>query len=197
VAKKQKMMARGVPRPFAGVGLVGLSDDELLDTLSVEHLARAAYWKLWADAKVSNTALRRGLRHPDASVRATCCQILDHFLDDSALAEHIECLEDSDPRVRAWALHTLGCDRCKDGACGPGGEAFVPAATRMVRDDPSPRVRAVAAETLGRSSPRGSESVLAALSAASRADPDGHVRRVAGRLVPEAGGVGKGKRRSR
>jgi HEAT repeat protein len=184
---KQPIAAREIPRPFAAAALVGLSEDELLDRLTVEHLARAAYWKLWADAKTDNTALLRGLKHPDANVRATCCQILDHFLDDAALAEIIECLDDRDPRVRGWALHTLGCDRCKEGECRPGEQVFVPAATRMVRDDPHPRVRATAAETLGRSSARRSESVLAALAAASSEDPDPHVRRVAARFLPAAG----------
>jgi len=197
MARKGQTAAREVPRPFAAAALIGLSDDELLDRLSVEHLARAAYWTLWAEAKTGNKALRRGLKHPDANVRATCCQILDHFLDDSALAEIIECLDDSEPRVRAWALHTLGCDRCKEGACRPGEQLFLPAATRMVRHDPSPRVRAIAAETLGRSSARRSESVVAALTAVSEEVPDAHVRGVAVRFLPAAGGARKGKRRSR
>src|SRR5439155_22062695 len=114
------MAKRQIPRPFAAAGLVDLTDDEIVDRLTVKHLSRAAYWRLWAGAITDNAAVRRGLSHPDPEVRATCCQILDHFLDDSALIDLVDCLADSDARVRAWALHTLGCDRCKEGTCGPG-----------------------------------------------------------------------------
>src|SRR5206468_10784563 len=123
---------------------------------------------------------------------ATCCQILDHFLDDSALVDIIDCLDDSEPRVRAWALHTLGCDRCKEGACRPGEQLFLPAAMRMVRNDPSPHVRAIAAETLGRSSARRDASVVAALTAASEEDPNARVRGVAGRYLPAKRSARKG-----
>ena len=193
---KQPIAAREIPQPFAAAALVGLRDDELLDRLSVPHLARAAFWKLWSDAKTDNTTLLHGLKHPDANVRATCCQILDHFLDDLALGEIVACLDDLDPRVRGWALHTLGCDRCKEGECRPGEQVFVPAALRMLRDDEHPRVRATAAETLGRCSARRTDAVVAALTAASTEDPDAHVRRVAARFLPTARPTNRSRKRT-
>src|SRR3954468_1378750 len=183
---KKQMAALELPRPFAAPALIGLSDDELLDRLTVKHLARAAYWKLWANAMTNNEAARRGLKHPNPTVRATCCQILDHFLDDAALADIVHCLDDSEADVRWWALHTLGCDRCKEGSCRPGEQHFVPAALRMLRDDASARVRTTAAEPLGRSSARDSDTVMTALTAASETDPDAHVRRVALRWLKKA-----------
>lgn len=85
-----------------------------------------------------NSVVRRGLRHPDPRVRAASAQILDHFFDDAALAEIIDCLRDDSPRVRVWALHTPGCDRCKEGSCRPGEVVVLPEAIRMLREDPDP-----------------------------------------------------------
>jgi hypothetical protein len=126
-----------LPRPFAAPALSGLSDNEVLDWLTVEHLSRAAYWRLWEGAMTDNSPVRGGLRHTDPRVRAACAQILDRFLDDAALAEIVDCLCDDHPRVRVWALHTLGCDRCKEGSCRPGEDVFLPEAIRMLREDPT------------------------------------------------------------
>ena len=172
-----------VPRPFAAPALTGLSDDEVLDRLTVEHLSRAAYWRLWEGAMSDNSTVRLGLQHPDPSVRASCAQILDHFLDDAALADIVDCLDDDNPRVRRWALHTLGCDRCKEGACRPGEDIFLPAAMCMLRDDPDASVRAAAATTLGRSAATRRADVAEALAAARDGDPDRQVRKVAARFV--------------
>jgi HEAT repeat protein len=171
------------PRPFAAPALEGLSDDEILDRLAVEHLSRAAYWRLWAGAINDNSAVRRGLRHADPQVRASCAQILDHFLDEAALAEIVECLDDDNPHVRGWALHTLGCDRCKEGACRPGEDLFLPAAIRMLREDPDARVRAAAATTLGQSAATRRPDVAEALATARDRDPDRHVRKTAARFL--------------
>src|SRR5437588_6487307 len=167
------------PAPFGSEALLGLTDDEVVERLTVKHLARAAYWRLWSRAAHDTAALRRGLRHPDPHVRATCCQILDHFLDDVALVDVVDCLADPVPAVRAKALHTLGCDRCKEGACRPGEDQFIPAALRMLESDPNDHVRVVAAETLGRSSAARRADVATALATARDSDPDRRVRAVA------------------
>lgn len=179
----KQIKRRQLPHPFAAPALIGLSDTEVLDRLAVKHLARAAYWRLWEGARSDNSVVRNGLRHPDPSVRAVCAQILDHFLDDAAVVEVIRCLEDNSPRVRAWALHTLGCDRCKEGACRPGEDTFVPAAIRLLRHDPDASVRAAAASAIGRSASLRRPEVTGALIAARDGDRDRHVRRVAERFL--------------
>jgi HEAT repeat protein len=181
--KRMRSPYATVPRPFATPSLTGLSDDEVLDRLTVEHLTRAAYWRLWEGAMSDTSAVRRGLRHPDPRVRAACAQILDHFLDDAAIAEIVDCLNDDHPRVRLWALHTLGCGRCKEGSCRPGEDAFLPEAIRMLQEDPVPHVRAVAATTLGRSAASRRSDVAQALAAARDGDPDRHVREAAARFA--------------
>ena len=169
--KGQGPSATRVREPFASQALVGLSPDELLDKLAVPHLERAAYWRLFALSASDNSVARRGLRHPNGHVRANCCQILDHFLDDIALAEVLEHVTDDDPRVRWWALHTLGCDRCKEGSCRPGEAAFVPAAIDRLANDPIARVRLVAVTTLGPAVERNAD-VTAALERAVEEDDD-------------------------
>jgi hypothetical protein len=77
----------------------------------------------------------------------------------------------------------LGCDRCKEGACRPGEDIFLPAAVRMLRDDPAASVRAAAATTLGQSAATRRADVAEALAAARDGDPDRQVRKVAARFV--------------
>lgn len=179
----RRIAPREIPRPFGTDVLDHLADDELLDRLLVEHHAKAAFWLLWSRASDDSAGVRRGLRHPDASVRATCCRILDHFLDDDALADVVASLDDPHAEVRAWALHTLGCDRCKEGTCRPGGDVVVGAALRLVVVDPEPRVRRVAAEVLGRLARSGDRRVLSALVRCRDGDPDRLVRETAARFL--------------
>ena len=47
-------------------------------------------------------------------------------------------LDHPEGMVRAWALHALACDRCKEGECRLGEDDVVPIALRMLREDPKP-----------------------------------------------------------
>ena len=60
-----------------------------------------------------------GTSHGDPRVRRRSCQLLDDLsLTPPSLAALERCAADDDPRVRAAALHTLGCAHCKpDGIC--------------------------------------------------------------------------------
>jgi len=59
-------------------------------------------------------------------------------------------LDDHDARVRWDALHALACDRCKDSACRPAKADVLPRAVALLSADPSPHVRAIACEVVGR-----------------------------------------------
>lgn len=60
-----------------------------------------------------------GTRHADPKVRRRSCRLLDDLaLTPASIAALEACTDDDDPRVRAAALHTLACERCKpDGVC--------------------------------------------------------------------------------
>jgi hypothetical protein len=131
----------------------------------------------------ATAALQAGLHHPSPEVRIGCCQVLDHFLNPAALPDLIANLDHENEMVRAWAMHALACDRCKEGACRPGEDEVLPIATRMLLEDQSHRVRQMAAGVLGPSVHR-NQSVLRALEYARDHDPHPVVRKIARWYTP-------------
>src|SRR5688572_22104691 len=83
--------------------------DRWIENLGVEHRAKESLRRLMNAGALATQAVRRGLRHPDPTVRVGCCQVLDHFLDEEALPELIENLTHPSADVRAWAMHALAC----------------------------------------------------------------------------------------
>lgn len=157
--------------------------DCLVENLGVKHRAKGALRRLMDAGAPATPALRQGLRHLDPAVRVGCCQVLDHFLDEAALPELVENLEHPSAAVRAWAMHALACDRCKEGACRPGEDEVIPIATRMLISDDSRRVRQMAAGLLGPSVHRRPD-VLRALEYARDHDPHPVVRKIARWYAP-------------
>jgi HEAT repeat protein len=126
-------------------------------------------------------ALRRGLRHRKAIVRRTCVRILDQLVDEDTVPDLVAALDDEDTGVRAAALHSLACDRCKQGECRPGEDLWVPRALALL-DDPDPDLRAAAIDALGKVVDHRPE-VEAALRRAADSDRDKGLRSMAlGRL---------------
>jgi hypothetical protein len=103
------------PIPFGSERFVGLSHDEVVATLAVPHLSRAAPWRLVAVGPDATPAVRAGLRSEHAAVRRGCCELLEHWPDPDALDELEALLSDPDVDVRRAAAHTLTCEHCRDG----------------------------------------------------------------------------------
>jgi hypothetical protein len=122
---------------------------QLINQLGVRHRATTAYRTLFDMGFAVVPIARQGLRHENTSVRYYCCALLDHFLVPEALGDLLDMLRDPDPRVRQSALHTLACDRCKQGACRPVETEVLPEALRMLNEDGDPHVRAMAIEVVG------------------------------------------------
>lgn len=127
-------------------------------------------------------AVRRGLQHPDPVVRRLCASILDHLADELAFVDLVAALDDDDPGVLKRALHALACDRCKENACRPGEELFVPRALELLQH-PNADIRASAIDTLGKVAARRPE-VAEALAHVARRDRDPGLRGMARRRVP-------------
>jgi HEAT repeat protein len=123
-------------------------------------------------------AIRRGVKHPKAVVRRACVSILDALVDEASLPDLIAALDDEDPEVCRRALHALACDQCKQGACRPGDEVFVPRALELIRDHPNPDIRAGAVDALARVVGRRPDVAAALLEVADR-DPSAGVRNIA------------------
>ena len=156
---------------------------ELVDCLAVKHRKKEALRYLMAGRFDATPALRLGLRNENPNIRIGCCMVLDHFMDDAALPELIENLQHPNPGVRAWAIHALACDRCKEGVCRPGEDDVIPMAIAMLQEDDSKGVRQMAAGMLGPSVHR-SKVALAALQKANIEDPSPVVRKIAGWWIP-------------
>ncbi|HIG39363.1 MAG: HEAT repeat domain-containing protein [bacterium] len=159
---------------------------ELVNCLAIKHRKKEALRCLMAGGFDTASALRAGLKDDNPDVRVGCCMVLDHFMIEAAVPELIENLTHSDSSVRAWAIHTLACDRCKQGVCRPGEGDTVPMAIRMLQQDPSKGVRQMAAGMLGPSVHRSTDA-LVALQKAHNEDPSPVVRKIAGWWIP--GGI--------
>lgn len=154
-----------------------------VEDLAIRHRAKHALRSLMAAGSLATPVVTAGLRHPDPEVRIGCCMVLDHHMDDAALPELIENLHHENERVRAWAMHALACDRCKEGTCRPGEDQVIPLAVRMLLEDDSRHVRQMAAGLLGPSVHRHPD-VLHALEYARDHDPHPVVRKIARWYTP-------------
>jgi hypothetical protein len=118
-------------------------------------------------------AVREGLRHPDWRIRRDCLRFLDHQSDDESGRLAASCLDDPHPEVRKWAVHAVGCDRCKE---EPRRDFdAVPLLLRALRGDPSLRVRRSAAVALAWNTPR-DRRVAECLEEILRSESDAKIR---------------------
>jgi len=153
------------------------SDDtygNLVEQLAHRTTRGPAKRALMEAGAAATPALRRGLSHRHASVRVGCCVVLDHHLDEAAVPELLANVGHKNRKVRAWALHALACDRCKEGDCRPGAADVVPLVADRLANDPSTRVRKMAAILAAQY--LDSADIRAALEAAAANDPHSLVR---------------------
>ena len=165
------------------IDLSGNTLEETVAMLAKPHRRKAAMRKLMAAGRGGTDAVRAGLQHNDPEVRIACCKVLDHFMDEAALPELIANVDHAHPGVRAWAIHALACDRCKEGVCRPGEDDVIPMVVKALLHDDDRAVRQQAAGLLGPSVLR-SDAARAAIEHAHRHDPHPAVRKVAGWWVP-------------
>jgi hypothetical protein len=120
-----------------------------VERFTIPHHAREAMWHLILSGPPALDAVRAGLAHDDPAVRLGCTQVLDHLVDDAALADLVEMVTDDDADVRVFALHALSCDRCKENGCSPDVRFVLPAAIDRLRHDEDRHVRAHAVGVVG------------------------------------------------
>jgi HEAT repeat protein len=102
-----------IPRPFGREVLANKPLDDVVEGLAVEHLARAAMWRLVEARRTAIPAVRQRLSHENPSVREGCCEVLDHYWDEDSIPDLAARLDDEDTRARWMAAHALECLRCK------------------------------------------------------------------------------------
>ena len=128
---------------------MAVSYDIAVEDLGVPHRAKYAQRTLMAGGSDAVPALKRGLSHPNPRVREACCVVLDHHLEADCIPDLLANLDHQDAGVRAWAIHALACDRCKEGTCRPGEGDTLPLAIKMMLEDPDANVRARAIALVG------------------------------------------------
>jgi HEAT repeat protein len=156
---------------------------DLIEALSVPYRATDAFRALLRLGVKTLPAVRAGLQHDNPNVRLHCCRFLDRYLLPDTLSDLMDMLNDSDARVRCSALHTLACDRCKQGTCRPQEAQVLPQAMKLLASDPDAHVRAMAIELVGQfvhSNPLAVDALLAAV----RTDESSTVRKKAGWYAP-------------
>jgi HEAT repeat protein len=157
-----------------------------IENLLVKHRASDARRHLAQAGPLAVPAITRALRHPNPEIRWFACNFLDQYLDSDALPELIARIEDEVPKVRGRALHSLACERCKEGECRPGEDTFMPTVLGMLETDPSPTVRKQALNLLFQIVHRRADAQVALLRARDE-DSDEDVRAYAAPRAP--GGV--------
>jgi len=166
--------------------LTGYASDDyagFVQALGVPFRSHEAQRRLLKAGVLAVEALQEGLHDESADVVTGCLKVLDHHLQEEAIPALLENMHHPQPQVRAWALHALACDRCKEGACRPGEDEAVPLAIDMLRNDPSPFVRVMAADMIGPSAIR-NETVVSALLDAVANDAHPNVRKKARWYIP-------------
>lgn len=156
---------------------------DIIEDLAVPYKASNAYRALLDLGIPALPAVRAGLRHDNADVRLQCCRFLDRYLSPDTLSDLIDMLNDGDKRVRCSALHTLSCERCKEGACRPDEADVLPKAMKLLKGDPEAHVRAMAIEVVGQFVHTHARAA-AAISAARQSDGSSTVRKKAGWYLP-------------
>jgi HEAT repeat protein len=156
---------------------------QTVEDLGIEHRAKNALRILMAAGREATPALRYGLRHHNPAVRIGCCDVLDHFLDEAAVPELIANLTHDHEDVRARAMHALACYKCKEASCRPAEDETIPLALRLLRDDPSRRVRAEAVALLFQAVYQNT-TVRNALEYTREHDPSPNVRKQAALRAP-------------
>jgi hypothetical protein len=97
-----------------------------------------AFLALCGRGAVALPAVRQGLQHANWHVRHWSAILADNFADVETLRELIPLLEDPRPEVRVAAVHSLSCERCKD---GPNTIDVIPLLLERIARDPNIRVR--------------------------------------------------------
>jgi HEAT repeat protein len=156
---------------------------QIIGELAFPYKAPNAYRVLLDLGIQALPAVRAGLRHDNPDVRLHCCRFLDRYLSPDTLSDLMGMLNDSDERVRCSALHTLACDRCKEGTCRPEEAEVLPKAMKLLQCDPEPHVRAMAIEVVGQFV-HTNALAAAAISGAQQGDENPTVRKKAGWYVP-------------
>ncbi len=159
----------------------GSDFDGWVELLAVSSRRQAARRHLMGIGPRAVPAIRRGTHHADPVVRRACVSLLDQLIEDDALPDLVDALDDDDADVVKRALHALACDACTKGACKPSDALWVDRAIELAHS-PDIVVRAGAIDALGKALER-SGGVRDAMARIADTERDPGLRSMARRLA--------------
>ena len=114
------------------------ASDELVAEFANGQHRMPAFLALYSRGAEALPAIRRGLQHSNWHIRHWSAIVADNFADDETLRALTLLLQDPRAEVRVWAVHSLSCERCKD---GPTHVDAVPLLLERIEQDPNIKVR--------------------------------------------------------
>ena len=97
-----------------------------------------AFLALYSRGAEALPAVRHGLQAANWHIRQWSAIHADNFADDETLRALIPLLHDPRAEVRVWAVHSLSCERCKN---GPNPADVIPLLLERIEQDPNIKVR--------------------------------------------------------
>lgn len=119
--------------------------ERLVDSLAGAR-AHLAFHSLLSMGQAALPAIRTGMKHPNWRIRRWSVSFLDHYGGPEFVPDLREALDDPIATVRRHAVHSIGCQRCKD---TPLKLDVIGLLSHSALNDPSPRVRRAALHQLG------------------------------------------------
>lgn len=107
---------------------------------------QVAYPILDQAGQIALPAIRAGLGNSDPQIRKWCVALMDHNADQQSIEALVDCLSDAYADVRRHAVHSIGCQPCKE---NPLCLDVVGLLIERIEVDPSIRVRRSAVHMLG------------------------------------------------
>jgi HEAT repeat protein len=112
--------------------------EELVAEFAYGQNRMPAFLALYSRGAEALPAVRRGLQHANWHIRHWSAILADNFADDETLRALTSLLHDPRAEVRVWAVHSLSCERCKN---GPNPVDAIPLLLERIEQDPNIRVR--------------------------------------------------------
>jgi HEAT repeat protein len=114
------------------------SPDELVAEFANGQNRWSAFLALYGHGANALPAVRKGLQDANWHIRHWSAILADNFADVETLRALTPLLHDPKAQVRVWAVHSLSCERCKD---GPNPVDVVPLLLERIERDSNIKVR--------------------------------------------------------
>ncbi|MGH9383878.1 MAG: HEAT repeat domain-containing protein [Vicinamibacterales bacterium] len=114
------------------------SPEELVAEFANGQNRWAAFLVLYGRGANALPAVRKGLQNSNWHIRHWSAILADNYADGETLRALTPLLHDPKAEVRVWAVHSLSCEKCKD---GPNPVDVIPLLLERIEQDSNIKVR--------------------------------------------------------